>query len=78
MLTMFSAVKSARRTTITRIDDETLGLDDIDLVVKRGRALYRGVVAAADTIRNSLVFFIPRSCLTQRCYVKTSNLSFVA
>jgi hypothetical protein len=33
-----------------------LGLDDIDLVVKRGGALCRGVVAAADTICNSLVF----------------------
>lgn len=75
---MFSAVKSVRPTTITRIDDETLGLDDIDLVVKRGCALDRGVVAAADTIRNSLAFFIPRSCLTQHCYVKTSNPWFVA
>ena len=55
-----------------------MGLAGTDLVVERGRTLYRGVVAAADTIRNSLVFFIPRSCLTQRCYVKTSNPSFVA
>lgn len=48
--------KSGPPTTITRIDHETLGLDDIDLVVERGGALDRGVVAAADTIRNSLVF----------------------
>jgi hypothetical protein len=56
MPTMFFVAKSVRRTTTTRIDDETLGLDDIDLVIERRGALDRGVVAAADTIRNSLVF----------------------
>ena len=56
MPTMFSVAKSVRRTTIIRSEDEALGLDVIDLVIKRGGAFCRGVVAAADTIRNSLVF----------------------
>lgn len=57
MLTMFSVAKSVPPTTTTRIIHETLGLDDIDLVVKRGGALCRSVVAEADTICNSLVYF---------------------
>jgi hypothetical protein len=55
MPTMFSVAKSVPPTTTTRIIDETLGLDAIDLVIERGGALWRSVAAAADTICNSLV-----------------------
>jgi hypothetical protein len=54
---MFSVAKSVPPTITTRIIHETLGLDDIDLVIERGGALCRSVVAEADTIRNSLVHF---------------------
>lgn len=56
MLTMFFGARSVPPTTTTRIIHETLGLDGTDLVVKRGGALDRGLVATADTIRDSLAF----------------------
>lgn len=48
--------KSVQRMTITRNHDETLGLALADLVVKCGCLIRGGMGAAADTIRNSLVY----------------------
>lgn len=49
--------KWAPPTIITRRRHETLGMDGLDLVVERRGLVSGSVVAAADTIRDSLVFY---------------------
>ena len=50
----YFVAKWALRTTTTRSEYETLGLDGTDMVVERGGLIGRGLVAAADTICDSL------------------------
>lgn len=52
-----SVAKWAQPMITTRKQHETLGLDGLDLVIERRGLVSRGVVAAADTIRDSLAFY---------------------
>ena len=49
--------KWVQPTITTRKQHETLGLDGLDLVIERRGLVRRGVVAAADTIRDSLAIY---------------------
>lgn len=51
------AAKWVLPTITTRKQHETLGMDGLDLVIECRGLVSRGLVAAADTIRDSLVIY---------------------
>jgi hypothetical protein len=53
----FFVAKWVLPTITTRKQHETLGMDGLDLVIERRSLVSRGVAAAADTIRDSLVLY---------------------